>query len=237
MAKLKRDERACPYCAETIKASAIKCRFCQSDIEPIPEPVPEPEPVDRPLATSSARSVSEAKGLSPRALLTQHLTLVLALLVLLAGAGVGALWWRAETTQAAVAPNGALVGETERTDVLVAAADLAQRTLSYDHKTLDNDIETARGRMTPAFREEYDATMEQVRANTEKNEIVLQAVAVSSAIIDATEDQARTLVFVNQTTTAGTGEKANQQLTRSSLLLTLVKQDGEWVVSKLESLG
>ena len=167
----------------------------------------------------------------------RRLTLVLAVLVLLAGAGVGAAWWRAEQGSSAVAPGGALVGEDARTEVLISAADLAQRTLSYDYKTLANDMEIARARMTPAFRKQYDATMAQVRDNTTKNKIVLQAVAVSSAIITATEHKAKVLVFLNQTTTAGTGKSANQQMSRNSLVINLTRGDGDWAISKLTALG
>jgi len=265
MAKLKRDERICPYCAETIKASAIRCRFCQSDVTPVIEPEVRPEPVAKPVRQSVAQSavltevLPESESESeptpeveePRAerswavpslqdaqsFLVRRLTLVLAVLVLLAGAGVGVAWWRAEQGSSAVAPNGALVGEDARTEVLISAADLAQRTLSYDYKTLANDMEIARARMTPAFRKQYDATMAQVRANTTKNKIVLQAVAVSSAIITATEHKAKVLVFLNQTTTAGTGKAANQQMSRNSLVINLTRGDGDWAISKLTSLG
>lgn len=249
MAKLKRDERVCPFCGENIKAVAIRCRFCQSDVTPQTqaEPVSEPEPQPRPQAEAEPDlAVEKPAGASRlavpslqdiRSFVQRRLTLVLAMLVLLAAAGVGTLWWRAEQESSAVAPGGSLVGEDARTEVVVAAADLAQRTLSYDFKTLANDMEIAHARMTPSFRKEYDATMAQVKANTEKNKIVLQAVAVSSAIIDATEHKAKVLVFLNQTTTAGTGKNANQQLNRNSLVITLTRGEGDWAMSKLTSLG
>ena len=251
MAKLKRDERVCPYCAETIKAAATKCRFCQSDVTPVVETQPElkPEPKAKPesKATPEPDSVVEkpadaSKPLIPsfqdiRSFVLRRLTLVLAVLVTLAAVGVGVAWIRAERGSSAVAPSGALVGDDARTQVLVAAADLTQRTLSYDYKTLANDMETARARMTPSFRKEYNTTMSQVRENTEKNKIVLEAVVVSSAIIDATEHQATALVFVNQTTTAGAGKDRNQQLNRNSLVVTLSRGEGDWAMSKLTALG
>jgi len=259
MAKLKRDERVCPYCAENIKAAATRCRFCHSDVTPVVEreaqPATEARPKPKPFARTqpaveepeaaekteepeaTEETVSEDAPASGRTPLYKNLTLVLAVLVALAAAGVGTLWWRAEQDSAAVAPNGTLVSDDARTEVLVSAADLAQRTLSYDYKSLANDMEVARARMTPSFRKQYDATMAQVRANTTKNKIVLQAVAVSSAIISATEHKAKVLVFLNQTTTAGTGKKANQQMSRNSLVINLTRGDGDWAISKLTSLG
>ena len=162
---------------------------------------------------------------------------MLAVLVLLAASGVGVAWYRAEQGSSEVAPSGSLVGSNARTQVLVAAADLTERTLSYDYKTLANDMEEARARMTPSFRKEYAETMAQVKANTEKNKIVLEAVAVSTAIIDATEHKATLLMFVNQTTTAGDGKDRNQQLNRNSLVVTLTRGEGEWDMSKLTALG
>ena len=231
-------------CAETIKAAASRCRFCQSDVVPAVTAAPTVRPDVATPVLGEPDLVNE-KVDSPSALgrsrlqvcwlfLRSRLTLVLVLLVVLAGSGVAASWWRAEQGFAAVAPNGSLVGEEARTEVVVAAADLTQRTLSYDYKTLANDIEVARARMTPTFRKEYDATMAQVKDNTLKSKIVLQAVAVSSAIIKANKHQAKVLVFTNQTTTAG---GKNQQLNRNSLVVTLTKVKGDWDISKLTALG
>ena len=264
MARLKRDERVCPYCAETIKAAATKCRFCQSELTPLvetepeaattePRPAKQPvtEPLTEPVTEPDARTepdsdeaktpdASEQATVSFQAAVAfvqRRLTLVLAVLVVLAATAVGVSWYRAEQGTSAVAPNGSLVGDDARTQVLVAAADLTQRTLSYDYKTLANDMEVARARMTPSFLKEYNGTMAQVRPNTEKNKIVLEAVVVSSAIIKATEHRATVLMFVNQTTTAGAGKDRNQQLSRNSLVVTLARGEGDWDMSKLTALG
>ncbi|TXL60759.1 hypothetical protein [Aeromicrobium terrae] len=243
MARLKKDERICPFCAETIKAAATKCRYCQSDLPPEPKAAPEPEPVvesDEPtevelveptvveLVETTEPELQEPRDV--RTFLQERLTLLLAGAVLLAAAGVGVCWWRAEH-------GSPTIDEDARTQVLVSAADLTQRTLSYDYKSLDQDMETATAKMTPGFRKEYRSTMEQVRANTEKNKIVLEAAAVASAIIDVSETKAKVLVFANQTTTVGTGKAKKQQLLRNSLVVTLERDGGDWVIDKLTALG
>ena len=241
MAKLKKDERTCPFCAETIKAAATKCRYCQSDLPPEPKVAPAPEPVveDEPTshvepdegpAVELVETTEPAAPRDVRTFLHERLTLLLAGAVLLAGAGVGVCWWRAEH-------GSPSIDEDARTQVLVSAADLTQRTLSYDYKSLDQDMETATAKMTPKFRKEYRSTMDQVRANTEKNKIVLEASAVASAIIDVSTTKAKVLVFANQTTTVGAGKDKKQQLLRNSLVVTLERDGGDWVIDKLTALG
>ena len=44
-------------------------------------------------------------------------------------------------------------------------------------------------------------------------------------------------MFLNQTTTAGTGKERNQQLSRNSLVITLTRGEGDWAMSKLTALG
>jgi Mce-associated membrane protein len=233
MAKLKKDERICPFCAETIKAAATKCRYCQSDLPPEPKVAPAPEPVVEPEPEPTAPVPPKAEPAAPRdvrTFLQERLTLLLAGAVLLAAAGVGVCWWQAEH-------GSPSIDEDARTQVLVSAADLTQRTLSYDYKSLDQDMETATAKMTPKFRKEYRSTMDQVRANTEKNKIVLEASAVASAIIDVSTTKAKVLVFANQTTTVGAGKDKKQQLLRNSLVVPLERDAGDWVIDKLTALG
>jgi hypothetical protein len=239
MAKLKRDERLCPFCAETIKAAAIRCRYCQAELTPVeaePEGV-EPEEIEPEEPVSTVPPPPPPAPAAPRVAVpsARRLTVILAALAVLAVAAVGIAWWQAEHSSAISAPDGTLVGDEPRSQAIVAAADLTQRALSYDYRTLANDMEVAEPRMTPSFRKEYKATMSQVRANTLKNKIVLQADVVSSSIITATEHKAQLLVFINQTTSAK-ATKA-QQLDRNSLVITLVRGKGDWMLSKLTALG
>ena len=168
----------------------------------------------------------------------QRLAGVLAVLVVVAAAVLGWLVLGAGGTDglttSAESSDATVASADTKATVLDVATDATTRAYSYSWETLGEDRTAARALMTRDMQRRYDRTMAGVGTSSRTDHTVVSAEVVESALVTTTSSYARVLLFVNQTTEGDTLEEPLLDLDR--VLVTLVRDDGEWRLDELDAL-
>lgn len=129
--------------------------------------------------------------------------------------------------------------EDARTEAPAAAEQAAKAMLSYDYRTLPADRQRASGYLTADYRKKYLATFRLLEKNKDgspgvavQTKTVVSADVMGSGVVDAEEDTARVLVYVNQTSRK---EGADPQVFQNRVTMTMVRQGDRWLVDNLKS--
>jgi Mce-associated membrane protein len=127
----------------------------------------------------------------------------------------------------------------QQTDAAAASAAVqaaktgTEALLSYSPNTLDHDFSTAESHLTGDFLTYYTKfTQEIVTPAAKQKGVTATANVVRAAVSQIHPTTAVVLVYINQTTVST--EKPDPELTNSSVLVTLDKNDNKWLISKFE---
>lgn len=185
--------------------------------------------VDETDSDASEVATDPAETVSPPARARRSgriLAAVLAVL-LVASAGLTA-WLYFHSYRPAQAVNQA-ASDT----VLQQAKDATIAVLSYSPDNLDKDLEAAKSHLTGDFLNYYTQFTDQVvRPAVKAKKVSTSANVVQAAVSEMQPEQAKVLVFVNQITTSA--DRTEPALTASSVIVTMKKIDGKWLISAFD---
>jgi Mce-associated membrane protein len=122
--------------------------------------------------------------------------------------------------------------QTARTESVQAARDGTVALLSYTPADVDKQLVAARDLLTGDFRNSYTSlTNDVVIPGAKQQQITAVATVPAASSVSASVDHAVALVFVDQTTTVGSGAPT---ALASTVRVSLDKVNGRWLISQFD---
>lgn len=123
---------------------------------------------------------------------------------------------------------------TARSDALTAATRAGKPLLSYDYRTLDQQVQMTDPLLTSAYRKKYDATINNVvRTIAVPNKAVLTADVKVAGVRDVTESTASVLLYADLSST--NNQRPDTRVDHTPLVVCMVRSAGTWLVDDVET--
>jgi Mce-associated membrane protein len=180
----------------------------------------EPRSVDEAPAGGPAVDNRRVRRVSPRG----AAAVLAVLVVVLAGAVV---WEMAQTLRADAATAA---GQ----DAQSAARAAAQAIMSYDYRTLNSDMATARSMTTGSFRRQYDSDAPRLLEIARQYKGITRADVWAAGTQSQSPGQVTVILFVDQTTTQASDK--TPRLSENRVEMTMRKVGGTWLVAGMQAL-
>lgn len=125
--------------------------------------------------------------------------------------------------------------DAAKASVVRAASEATVSVLSYKPDTLQNDLAAAKSHLTGEFLTYYSKFSDEILMPAARDrEVATSASVVRAADEEIHPDAAKVLVFVNQTTTSR--ERPEPAQSASSVMVSLSKVDGRWLISAFDPI-
>jgi hypothetical protein len=149
--------------------------------------------------------------------------------LLVALLGVAAFLWFTR-------PEPSSVRTADYVEALQAARSGIVDLTSFDHLTLDDDIEQARRVTTGDLREESVAQLDDRRREIVEAQAVVNTEVIGAGVTRADDAEATVLLVIQstqRTETGGTGDSAQSQVVRYRIEVEMVKDGDRWLLSRI----
>ena len=118
---------------------------------------------------------------------------------------------------------------------IAAAKDGTVAVYTYSANTIDRDIASAQSHLTGDFLSQYKQYIQSPAPSEAKQNAVKTAATVAgAALMELHPGSAQALLFIDQTTTSA--QNPATSFASRSIVVTLVKVDGKWLISSIKPL-